>query len=868
MESGIVVLTNFGKKEKQVERLGGQFPRGAYLTPATFRALKEGIESGEIVKRIERYNEKYKNAVKDLEVAEAKAAEIEVAKSAEQAPKVVEQPKKSIDIDAYKAKIAQLNIRIQRLTGNFGTIGNNFGVNVIPNSPARPLKIPRVNFDTLCVLRNIDFSDVSTGQQTTTASEATKQPVNAPAETKPVEKVASWRQLFSEVIEQANDEAKVKIEKRRDNDDSFEEVTTAGEVTETELKRRTLIGQTGEELAKIRDLRKNLNEYDSPFGLGLIEREQNLLDILVKTADISDDKEIKPMEIEPIGEETEFQKIVNTAVGYVEPLTAEEEKEREKEMNDYYSDPETLADIDKQLMKDRLYMMNNPEMAMKIDEAEREADKRVAQKAIEASSKMMNSYELQQGALIQAEELIEIKRTYEGAKKQALELFEKDLVVNGAKKQAKELFEKKKLLEGSMNQAEEIIDRYLAVMGAKAQAKSLYEKDIIKNGAKEQARQLLEKKLIVDGAKEQARQICEKELIIEGAKDQARAIQSKEKTLKAEKTKTEESTRAIASGAKEQALELIEKEQVIRGAKKQAAELAERKAIIDGAKAQAKAILQEENKQKSAKTLKNELLEGAKAQAKEIVEKEKIVRGAKKQAEELNEKSKVIRGAKKQAKELVEKNKILKGARKQAEELNERTIAIRGAKKQAKELIEKGEMLNGAKIQAEELFDRDVAIQGAKKQAKELAKGNTLLNGAKEQAMILLNGLKNFGKTSRNDLDPKMLKKIVIENINNDVDKREIVFGAREQASKLYEKLNKKNAVNKRLEGLDCKFTELNERYGDVVGTPRPLKINKAQYQNLSNFSNMQSSPRQRKRIAEETDESVVIPNVEFLKVA
>ena len=52
-------------------------------------------------------------------------------------------------------------------------------------------------------------------------------------------------------------------------------------------------------------------------------------------------------------------------------------------MNDYYSDPETLADIDKQLMKDRLYMMNNPEMAMKIDEAEREADKRVAQKAID-----------------------------------------------------------------------------------------------------------------------------------------------------------------------------------------------------------------------------------------------------------------------------------------------------------------------------------------------------------------------------------------------------------------------------------------------------------------------------------------------------
>ena len=46
MESGIVVLTNFGKKEKQVERLGGQFPRGAYLTPATFRALKEWIESG------------------------------------------------------------------------------------------------------------------------------------------------------------------------------------------------------------------------------------------------------------------------------------------------------------------------------------------------------------------------------------------------------------------------------------------------------------------------------------------------------------------------------------------------------------------------------------------------------------------------------------------------------------------------------------------------------------------------------------------------------------------------------------------------------------------------------------------------------
>ena len=860
MESGIVVLTNFGKKEKQVERLGGQFPRGAYLTPATFRALKEGIESGEIVKRIERYNEKYKNAVKDLEANEAKTAEMEVAKSAEQAKvevkakvdaktvetKVVEnaQSANNINIDAVKAKIAQLNIRIQRLTGNFGTLGDNFGVNVIPDSPARPLKIPRVNFETLCVLRNIDFSDVGS----TNSSQQAQQPVTTAVESKESAKTANWKQLFDELIEQARAEEKTKpIQVERKDDDEDVEVDMSGEVTETELKRRALIGQTGEELEKIRDLRRNLNEYDSPFGLGLVEREQNLLNILVNAADIEDSEKIKPIEIDENAEETEFQKIVNSAVGYIKPLTAEEEKAKVEEMNDYYSDPETLADIDKQLMKDRLYMMNNPEMSMKIDEAEREADRRVAQQAISSSQAIEDAYNLRQGAKEQALELMEFKKVFDGAKKQAQELFEKERVVKGAKSQAKELLEKRALLEGSMKQAEEIIEKYLAVMGAKAQAKAILEREKISSGAKEQARQLFDKKVIMDGAKEQARQLCYKKNLIDGAREQARELIEKD---------------IVLNGAKEQAKNLNERNKIVKGARTQAIELIERQAIINGAYDQAKSIINSEKveKETSKKSKSIDLIEGSKTQALELSERKKVLDGAKKQAEELNEKTIVVRGAKKQAKNLVEKNKLLNGAKSQAEELNERTIVVRGAKGQAKNLVEKNNLLNGAKSQAEELNERNIVIRGAKKQAKELAEKSTLLGGAKEQAILLLRNLRK----NHNMMTPSDMEDIVIKMNNNSL----LIDGAKEQAEILFSKMNKNKKINKRLEGLNCTFTEINDRYGDVVGNPRPLKINKDQYQALVKFSNDQDSSDEDGKSLEDFRDSLAIPNVEFLKIA
>ncbi len=147
-------------------------------------------------------------------------------------------------------------------------------------------------------------------------------------------------------------------------------------ITIDELRRRKLLGEAGEGIDQINRLEKSLGENEV-INDGLKTRKSKFLKIIkdlgrVETTD-------KDVEID-VPDKTEFQSAIDELLNIKDPMTKEEHDAKERELNAFYSDPFVISQLERQRRERELDYYNNPEVSLKISEAERIADKQLSSK--------------------------------------------------------------------------------------------------------------------------------------------------------------------------------------------------------------------------------------------------------------------------------------------------------------------------------------------------------------------------------------------------------------------------------------------------------------------------------------------------------
>ncbi len=624
----VLKLSKLVIKGNKIEQKGGEEPSRARLSGPTAQSLRINERNNKIEANIEKWNEKYSQLYNAVVSAEVAAAEQEVRdsimKERKDAPventneKVIAEDNaiaKSTRFEVAKKKFEKLKISNDSLKNRFGSLGENFGVNVKKGFSPKALSVPLLYAKIYGrMLHNADMYKMD--------SVIEKQ--DEPVEEKGV--IANWRNLFDGVETKTN-EVVVAMDSHEEEQEPVAENNR--HLTEDELSRRILQARAGEELAEIRKLKSNTNGLASPFSNGLIEREQSVLRILANSTGVESIAD-KVVESKSVNDNTEFQNLIEKIVGYKDPITQKEHDEEEIRMQAYYSDPEVSNIIDELRHKDMLYSYNQPDFYSKIQEAERKDNQRIAEnsKAIdvidndenlnndEIYNKMVelsaanrgngdkkngttnrfviddNSNELegndestikQDTTLIRAQEdEITQKMIKDSAAIEARNIQQKldmEMIMDSAPKQAAML----KTLNDYMEKQE------------KLEKANEEERRMILNGAREQAIMLQRnyenaqlRKMIKDSAIIEARNIQQKldmEMIMDSAPKQAAMLKTlndyMEKQEKLEKA-NEEERRMILNGAREQAIMLQRKY--------------ERDVIVESAQEEAKKIVAETQK--------------------------------------------------------------------------------------------------------------------------------------------------------------------------------------------------------------------------------------------------------------------------------
>lgn len=296
----------------------------------------------------------------------------------------------------------------------------------------------------------------------------------------------------------------------------------------------------------------------------------------------------------------------------------------------------------------------------------------------------------------------------------------------------------------------------------------------LKNDAKIQAAMLKRKNdeiELYEGAKEQAKLLNRVNLLLDGAQKQAELLMKQEKEENALKIGAEEQAKMLLDlnilldDANEQAQMLFEKKQqeaMLEDARKEALNIQRLNTLIDDARNQAYLLV--------AQNQKIDFLNDAELEAHKIYDRNNLIMGAEEQAKILFELDKIIDDAQKQAQMLVrdgQKEEILEGAEEQARLLQQEN--------------EKIELLNGAEEQARLLQQENEKIE--------------LLNGAKEQARLLQ---QENEKAMLQEDAVKQAKAIVRKN---EEERHKYIFNPPYQ------------------------ITETNDRYGQAVSYPQPIRI-------------------------------------------
>lgn len=559
---------------KRVSALSSNPADKVRLTIATLMSFRNNLINGKIPKSVEIYNKSYERLSLALQQEEAEKALNEVQKSIgviEEKPTVSKEESQILKTTSewvLKDKFDALKLEIGIYPkGRFKTGTNE------QYAPKR-IKVEAIQ-------RKI-FSEIGKkGRENFVKKVVVQEPIKVPTENIP-----NWKQLFSNAEEV--DLSTLMIENIKPKQESI--VAKEDVVSPEMLKRRIMIGKIYDELLKVRSRMKNKVGVASIFERGLQERETQLIKMLSDVSGVLfpqiNDKELDY-------QNTEIQDIIEDVVGFVEPMTEEERRDKEKQMEEYYANPEVGLTIEKLLHKDVLYSFNNPAIYSSVMEAERKHNESLSQteiaKRIERKYESLNSEELQNAGKEQAKILFDVNQYDEFIKKGAEEqahmlktlsdfvekqrIEEKKKLIEDASKQAKILYENNVLIDGASKQAEILLNKYLSeekrskeeneriqmlLKGAEYQAAELHLRNNIIDSAIVEAEIINSNNKLIDGAEEEAKRIYEHEKLIEGAEDQAALIISSEKILEKQQLFNEEVVRTIVyKNAKEEKIEPV-----------------------------------------------------------------------------------------------------------------------------------------------------------------------------------------------------------------------------------------------------------------------------------------------------------------------
>lgn len=784
-------------KGKRIERIIGRVASKVRLTPATALSLKKNIDENKIDTCIAKYNSVYtelRNAIVSVETA---AAEQEARDSVLNGSKSQEEEQRNARIledntvaaitasDITKPRLSDLSIEVNKLQGRFGTLGKNYGVNVRERFIPKALSVPRIYAKIYkVILNNSDLYKL-----------ADKVVAVDPSTDETLEEmpVANWRSLFDGVETSKKDDVVVAMDgKANQDEEELEPVLTETKgLSQEELSHRKMMGQLGDELQEVRRLQESSSGIGSPFSAGLFEREESLLSMLSSLSGVDEIAKRKTAPVAPKNN-TEFQDLIEHLVGYKEPISEEEHKAREEDMQEYYSDPDVSNTIDELRHKDVLYSFNQPDSYNKVMEAERKDNERVA-----AQSTAVDLLDSDDEEPVKAE--VEDTVMSVGALKQA-EMIQKaneehSKLVKDADEQAALLQKKNERIE--------------LVEGAKDQARMIQQEE--------------EHKIILDGANEQAHMIQQEqelEEIKKGAEEQARMLKTLYDYMEMQDALNkaqEDERKKILAGALEQA-QMLQKEN-------------ERAELIDGALEQAKEIV--------AKEEHDEILDSAKKEAYRL--------------QATNDYLEIMGSANQQARMLLEENEKLElknGANEQAQMLSDipkeagvmEALAAQivyqsttddddlvvGAQEQARQIQannEKADLLNGAFEQAKSIIakeERAQLLEDADNQAREIVakeEQSQLIDGASEQARILFND-SNVEVKNTTEVQVTTEPQVIVETA---------VVAEPQVVSVPASSTTLSNDSKPNFEVINY-----NDRYGNIISASKPIKLRQAQISNMS----------------------------------
>ena len=375
----------------------------------------------------------------------------------------------------------------------------------------------------------------------------------------------------------------------------------------------------------------------------------------------------------------------------------------------------------------------------------------------------------------------------------AIELLEGNTIITESNKKVPKFTVTEEIAREARKNAEDIIRK--AHEEELAEAKKIEEEKqltILKNDAKVQAAMLQKQNdeiELFEGAQEQAELLNRVNLLLDGAQKQAELLIKQEKEENSLKIGAEEQARMLLDlnilldGANEQAQMLFEKEQneaMLEDARKEALNIQRLNTLIDDARNQASLLM--------IQNQKIDFLNDAELEARRIYDRNNLVIGAEEQAKLLFELGEIIEDAQKQAQMLME----------QAENAE----LLSGAEEQAKMLQQKNEqieLLNDAEEQAKLLQQRNEQIE--------------LLNGAEEQARMLQQ------EAEREKLHEDSLEEAKAIMRRNEEERKKYIYSPPYQ------------------------ITETEDRYGQVVSYPQPIRIAADKLLNLKRKTKKKMDP-------------------------
>ena len=500
LNNDIIIVNGDPKSSfpQSVEKQSSQVFAKAKMTSLTFKTLLENILNGGIKKASSALNGKLRAVKSEIYIAEAEKTVEDVSN----------QNMKSLVGNAFKfdngaiatvkkdmssnEKITQNNVLAEKsydvmkmtqfLPFEAFATGKKSFVYISSSGKTRGIMVPpRIVQVCFSFGKQEKLKSESIGLTLDKKSEDVRN-LNPESVEKKVSK--SWRDIFKKIetsaLENVDDEKKENIPEK------VESFSTSNSnekkvLSDEELKDRILKGQIGDELYSIRQLQVKVGQ-NNQLSDGLVDRENALLQMLSKILNIPMLKQKKNKTFELDGRKTEFQRAIESIVGYREPLTEEQHREKEAEIQDYYSNPDVQKTIYDLQLKRLLFDMNGRDASEKIYAAEREDNNRRASlsEAIDLlDSSLPNSFNVSSSRKIESNNDIIKNEQKEETRILFNQNRERQQLQSGAEEQARILFRQNR-------------ERQQLQSGAEEQARILFrqnrERQQLQNGAEEQAR--------------------------------------------------------------------------------------------------------------------------------------------------------------------------------------------------------------------------------------------------------------------------------------------------------------------------------------------------------------------------------------------